>query len=466
VARTRDLERRLQEARELGIDDEPTRAAHRGLVLILSLGVHDRKTRGHSERVRVLADMLAEKAGVPKGERDRFRWSALLHDIGKISVPARILNKPDRPDLREWAVLRRHPSEGARIAGPLLAWLGPWAGAIEHHHERYDGKGYPHGLAGKEISLGGRILAVADAYEVMTAARSYKKPMTAPAARWELARNAGSHFDPELVRAFLDISLGRLVWAVGLAGLLAQLPVVGRLWLGGVAERFGRAAAHTATAVVIVAAVAMPGAPLRLEEGVRVEASSDGGVSHRFPARVNRREPPERREGPRSGPPDGVEAPGGTGSGPAPADQPPPGSKGEDRGDEETPREERPARAKFSAVGRIKAGNPLGPDRGGVTLNEFLLSCSTPASQGIDGWVFEIPSTFPEAGALASARGENAIGAYDLDMRFFSSACDFLGAVSTKRSDEVGRMPGGTRFAVVSETRGIDTEVLFTVTAG
>jgi hypothetical protein len=468
AARTRDLTERLHQARKLGSLDEPNRAAETVLALIVSLGSHDRKTRGHSERVRVVADLLAETAGVSKSERDRFRWSALLHDIGKISVPARILNKPGRPDDREWSILRRHPAEGARMAGPLLAWLGPWAGAIEHHHERFDGTGYPSGLAGNQISLGGRILAIADAYEVMTAARSYKKPMTARAAREELARNSGTHFDPDLVRAFLAISLGRLVWAVGLVALLAQLPVFGRLWLSGLADRFGRAVAHTAAATTLVAAFALPGAmPLRssANDGSRIEAVSQDVVPRGFPARGLRSDRKERPDGSPHSRAKASVAPADSGSRPVPANDPPDSpTRGEEPDEDRPPREEAPPPVTFSATGRIKAGNPLSPSRGGITVNEFLLSCGIPASQGIDAWVFRVPSGFPEGGARVSARGD-ASGFYDLDIRFFSGSCDFLGAVRTERSDEVGVVPEGARFIVVSETRGLDTGLRLTVTS-
>src|SRR5439155_27298376 len=148
-------------------------------------------------------------------DRDRLRWASLLHDIGKLQVHSRILNKPGKLGAREWKAIHRHPEEGAKLAAPLAPWLGEWASTIEQHHERWDGAGYPYGLKGTEISLGARIVGAADAFEVMTANRPYKKAMSAGAARHELTRCAGAHFDPTVVRAFLNISLGRLRWVTG-----------------------------------------------------------------------------------------------------------------------------------------------------------------------------------------------------------------------------------------------------------
>ncbi|HUF83956.1 MAG TPA: HD domain-containing phosphohydrolase, partial [Acidimicrobiia bacterium] len=205
------------------------------LALAAALNAHDRRTRGHSERVRVLSLLVAEELRLPEADTARLGWAALLHDIGKLTVPPAILNKPGAPDGREWEILRRHPADGARIARPLHEWLGGWIDAIEDHHEKYDGSGYPHGLEGKDIPLAARIVSLTDSFETMTAVRSYKKPMTAAAARAELARCAGTHFDPDLVRAFLNISLGRLTWSVGLAAWLAQLPFIGSVPRAGAA---------------------------------------------------------------------------------------------------------------------------------------------------------------------------------------------------------------------------------------
>ena len=245
VGSVRNLEERVRHAREHGVEDDPSRAAETILTLVAALSAHDRRTRGHSERVRAFADLLADALHLPQPARDRLRWSALLHDIGKLEVPARILNKPGKPDPHEWETLQRHPGEGARLAAPLLPWLGEWGMAIEHHHERFDGNGYPHGLAGADISMGGRILAVADSFETMTAARSYKKPMSVSAARKELALCAGSQFDPAMVRAFLNVSLGRLWRTTGPMSWVAQVPLVGA----------GAQAARTATAAATKVAV-------------------------------------------------------------------------------------------------------------------------------------------------------------------------------------------------------------------
>ncbi|HEX6401069.1 MAG TPA: HD domain-containing phosphohydrolase, partial [Actinomycetota bacterium] len=180
------------------------------------------------------------------------------HDIGKIHVPARILNKAGRPDAREWERLQAHPAMGARIAEPLMTWLGPWGRAIEQHHERYGGGGYPHDLAGEEISLAARIVCVADSFEVMTAARSYKKPMSVPAARRELAACAGEQFDPAIVRAFLNVSLGRLWWRVGPMSWAALAPILGPVQRAG--SQLAAAATGTTAAVVVGVAGLLPGA--------------------------------------------------------------------------------------------------------------------------------------------------------------------------------------------------------------
>jgi hypothetical protein len=124
--------------------------------------------------------------------------------------------------------------------------LGPWAKGIIEHHERWDGTGYPRGLSGHQISLAGRVIAVADSYEVMTATRSYKKPMSVKAAREELTRAAGTHFDPAMVRVFLSVPISRVRWTAGPIAWVAQLPFLAQIPTWG-------ATAVMATSVVVSA---------------------------------------------------------------------------------------------------------------------------------------------------------------------------------------------------------------------
>ncbi|MGH2656690.1 MAG: HD-GYP domain-containing protein, partial [Actinomycetota bacterium] len=233
--------------------------------LVATLNAHDRQTRGHSERVRVLTDLLAAAMKLPRADRDRLRWAALLHDIGKLEVSTEILNKPGKPEPHEWDALKRHPEAGARLAGPLLPWLGEWGSAISEHHERFDGEGYPTGRSGMGISRGGRILAVCDSFETMTASRSYKKPMGIAAARRELTRCAGGQFDPDVVRTFIAVSLGRLWWKVGPVSWAAQLPFISLRSAGtslaGAARAGAAVVTQAAVGIVALSASAFVPAP-------------------------------------------------------------------------------------------------------------------------------------------------------------------------------------------------------------
>jgi hypothetical protein len=208
---------------------EPVTAAAEILTLVTALSSHDRRTRGHSERVRAYTDLLADELRLPQADRDRLRWSALLHDVGKITVNVNILNKTGAPSAEEWEILHQHPLEGSRMIGPLREWLGEWSLAVAQHHENFDGTGYPLGLSGEQISLGARIVSVADAFEVMTAARSYKSAMSPSAARKELTRCAGTQFDPAIVRAFLNISVGRQRWVIGPLAWLFDVPILSQV---------------------------------------------------------------------------------------------------------------------------------------------------------------------------------------------------------------------------------------------
>jgi HD-GYP domain-containing protein (c-di-GMP phosphodiesterase class II) len=256
VGKPRDLQRQLQEARDKGVTGGEVAHMQTVLELVAALSVHDRQTRGHSERVRVFTDLISEEMKLAPGDRARLRWAALLHDIGKLVVPAAILAKPAKLSAAEMDNVHRHPEEGARLIGPLSSWLGEWAGAVPDHHERFDGRGYPQRLTGDHISLAGRIVAVADSYEVMTAVRPYRKPVGVSAARRELVKCSGTQFDPVVVRAFLNISVGRLWRVVGLSSWIAQVPLIG--WVDRLGWNWGAAIMSGTTAVGLTAPGMLP----------------------------------------------------------------------------------------------------------------------------------------------------------------------------------------------------------------
>jgi putative nucleotidyltransferase with HDIG domain len=236
------------------VDLKDAEAARDILALVAALGSHDAQTRGHSERVRVFTDLIADQLRITGPDRSRLRWAALLHDVGKLGVPSEVLGKTEKLNESDWTFLRGHPSAGAQIARPLNDWLGPWNATIAQHHEKYDGTGYPHGLAGEQICLGARIVAVADAFDVMTAARSYRKPIGRVAALRELADCSGSHFDPRVVRAMLAVSTPRLRVAMGPISWLGAAPFLA-------ASQGAAAVAAQATASVLVAGTVVVAGP-------------------------------------------------------------------------------------------------------------------------------------------------------------------------------------------------------------
>ncbi|MEH3077233.1 MAG: HD-GYP domain-containing protein [Quadrisphaera sp.] len=256
------------------------------LGLLGDLAEHDARTRSHGERVQAYAALIGEELGLPPADVDKLSWAALLHDVGKVHVPVEIINKAGRPSDAEWAQLQQHPHHGGELVEPLRGWLGLWLDGVEQHHERWDGGGYPRGLAGEEISLAARVIAVADTYDVITSARAYKKPMTAEQARAEITRCAGDHFDPDVVRALLSVSIGRLRRIAGPATLLAALPLSvaapaqagpGAAVLPGTAA-LGQVAGGHVLAAVVAAAVGVTGAVTVSElVGAPVAAASPAG---------------------------------------------------------------------------------------------------------------------------------------------------------------------------------------------
>jgi hypothetical protein len=256
AARRRPVEEQLRRVREAGAD--PAVAAREILGLVAALSAHDRPTRGHAERVRLFTDLVAEQLGLPERERDLLRWAAIIHDIGKLRIPSALLNKPGRPDEAEWAALRSHPQAGADIASLLLPWLGQWGDVVAQHHERWDGTGYPLGLSGRDISLGARIVAVADAYDVMTATRAYRRPVSRAAAYRELVHCSGTQFDPAVVRAMVAVSAPRLRRAQGALAWLGDLPLVATHTVPAATLARVVGAGALATSAVAGAAVASP----------------------------------------------------------------------------------------------------------------------------------------------------------------------------------------------------------------
>lgn len=162
----------------------------------------DSYTGSHSKAVARIAARIAEQVGMDAVSVERVRIAGHLHDLGKIGVPDAVLRKPGRLDEAEFALIRQHPIDGEAILAPLI-FLADVLPAVRHHHERFDGKGYPDGLAGTEISVEARIIQVADAYHAMASARTYRRVQSLEYVRQELITHAGSQFDPELIPPFV-----------------------------------------------------------------------------------------------------------------------------------------------------------------------------------------------------------------------------------------------------------------------
>lgn len=170
--------------------------------LVDTLEERDRSTADHSRRVAEYVEAIVEQMGeVPHQMTDTILWAARVHDLGKIGVRDAILFKPGRLTNDEFVEMKTHPVLGADVVARLVQ-SDPVSVIIRHHHERWDGNGYPDGLAGEAIPLGSRIIAVADTFEAMTADRPYRRALPLSIAYEEIVRNSGTQFDPAVVRAF------------------------------------------------------------------------------------------------------------------------------------------------------------------------------------------------------------------------------------------------------------------------
>lgn len=177
--------------------------------LTSAVDAKDTYTCGHSERVALLSRHLAIHAGMSAASADRVYMAGLLHDVGKIGVPEAVLQKAGRLTPEEFEQIKKHPEIGARILRDVKQ-VGDLVPGVLHHHERYDGKGYPAGLSGDAIPLMGRVICLADCFDAMTSSRTYRKALPVEVAMTEIRRCAGTQFDPRLADAFLQISLDEL----------------------------------------------------------------------------------------------------------------------------------------------------------------------------------------------------------------------------------------------------------------
>ena len=200
---------RLQRDLESMVDEKTRENENLFLHVVESLAdaidAKDNYTNGHSGRVAVYSKKIAARYGYDEKRQEKIFMMGLLHDVGKIGVPDEVINKPGRLTDEEFACIKKHPAIGGKILSNIKEMPELAAGA-KWHHERYDGRGYPEGLAGENIPEEARIIAVADAYDAMTSNRSYRGALPQETVRGEIEKGKGSQFDPK----FADIMLGMI----------------------------------------------------------------------------------------------------------------------------------------------------------------------------------------------------------------------------------------------------------------
>jgi HD-GYP domain-containing protein (c-di-GMP phosphodiesterase class II) len=210
AARQRQLERYASDLREVFKQEraraQELRRSYMATVRALSNAVEarDAYTGKHAERVAAYGMELAAAAGLSVADSPQIEFGFLLHDVGKVAVPDAILFKSSSLTTEEYALVRKHPVIGSEILRDI-DFLGEGKLVVRHHHERWDGSGYPDGLIGDEIPLAARVFAVADALDALTTDRPYRPASTFPRARDVIRDGSGSQFDPEVVAAFEEI---------------------------------------------------------------------------------------------------------------------------------------------------------------------------------------------------------------------------------------------------------------------
>ena len=172
-----------------------------------ALDLRDRETEGHTKRVTEMTVKLAERMGICSEELVPIRRGALLHDIGKMGVPDRILLKPDTLTDEEWQIMRMHPTYAYQMLKPIT-YLGAAVDIPYCHHEKWDGTGYPRGLKNEEIPLGARVFSIVDVYDALTSNRPYRAAWPPDKALDHIRKLSGTHFDPRVVDAFLKLLAG------------------------------------------------------------------------------------------------------------------------------------------------------------------------------------------------------------------------------------------------------------------
>lgn len=185
---------------------EEIRDTYQGIIEMLSLVIDsvDKQTQSHSYRVSIISEMIAKEMGCSRQEVENIRIAALLHDLGKIGISSEVLKKVGKLSGEEREHLKKHPKYAVKVLEPVGGKVLELLPIILHHHEKYDGSGY-HTVMTEDIPLGARIIAVADVYDALTSDRPYRKALSPFQAKKEIVDNAGSHFDPEVVKVFKSI---------------------------------------------------------------------------------------------------------------------------------------------------------------------------------------------------------------------------------------------------------------------